>query len=428
VKINKNNNKRKTMDLTSLFERARAAGRELLQLPVERVDEILRAVADEALAQSEYILSENARDLERMSSDNPMYDRLKLTSARLEGIAADTRHVADLPSPLGRVLKHTVLPNGLDLKRVSVPFGVIGVIYEARPNVSFDVFSLCLKAGSACVLKGGSDADFSNRAIVKVIHGVLERFGVTPDVVVLLPAEREATAALLQARGYVDLLIPRGSSALIQYVRENARIPVIETGAGVCHAYFDVDGDVRKGAAIVNNAKTRRVSVCNALDSVLIHASRLFDLPQLCAPLQESRVRIYADSRALAALQRHYPADLLEAATEKHFGTEFMDYKMAVKTVDSLDEALAHIARFGSGHSECIITENADATEKFLQLVDAACVYVNAPTSFTDGAQFGLGAEIGISTQKLHARGPMALEEITTYKWFVQGDGQVRPK
>ena len=394
------------MDLTSLFERARAAGRELLQLPVERVDEILRAVADEALAQSEYILSENARDLERMSPDNPMYDRLKLTSARLEGIAADTRHVADLPSPLGRVLKHTVLPNGLDLKRVSVPFGVIGVIYEARPNVSFDVFSLCLKAGSACVLKGGSDADFSNRAIVKVIHGVLERFGVNPDIVVLLPAEREATAALLQARGYVDLLIPRGSSALIQYVRENARIPVIETGAGVCHAYFDVDGDVRKGAAIVNNAKTRRVSVCNALDSV----------------------RIYADSRALTALQGHYPADLLEAATEKHFGTEFMDYKMAVKTVDSLDEALAHIARFGSGHSECIITENADATEKFLQLVDAACVYANAPTSFTDGAQFGLGAEIGISTQKLHARGPMALEEITTYKWFVQGDGQVRPK
>ena len=428
MKINENNNKRKTIDLTSLFERARAAGRELLQLPVGRVDEILRAVADEALAQSEYILSENARDLERMSSDNPMYDRLKLTSVRLEGIAADTRHVADLPSPLGRVLKHTVLPNGLDLKRVSVPFGVIGVIYEARPNVSFDVFSLCLKAGSACVLKGGSDADFSNRAIVKVIHGVLERFGVNPDVVVLLPAEREATAALLQARGYVDLLIPRGSSALIQYVRENARIPVIETGAGVCHAYFDVDGDVRKGAAIVNNAKTRRVSVCNALDSVLIHASRLSDLPQLCAPLQESRVRIYADSRALTALQGHYPADLLEAATEKHFGTEFMDYKMAVKTVDSLDEALAHIARFGSGHSECIITENADAAEKFLQLVDAACVYANAPTSFTDGAQFGLGAEIGISTQKLHARGPMALEEITTYKWFVQGDGQVRPK
>lgn len=416
------------MDLTFLFERARAAGRELRLLPAGRADEILRTVADEALAQSEHILSENARDLERMSPSNPMYDRLKLTPARLEGIAADTRHVADLPSPLGRVLKHAVLPNGLDLKRVSVPFGVIGVIYEARPNVSFDVFSLCLKAGSACVLKGGSDADFSNRAIVEVIRSVLERFGVNPDVAVLLPAEREAAAALLQARGLVDLLIPRGSSSLIRYVRENARVPVIETGAGVCHAYFDKDGDVRKGAAIVNNAKTRRVSVCNALDSLLVHASRLSDLPQLCAPLQESRVCIYADDRALAALRGLYPADLLEAAEEEHFGTEFMDYKMAVKTVDSLDEALAHIACFGSGHSESIVTENADAAEKFLQLADAACVYANAPTSFTDGAQFGLGAEIGISTQKLHARGPMALEEITTYKWLVRGDGQVRPK
>ncbi len=416
------------MDLTSLFERARAASRELPQLPAGRVDGILRAVADEALAQSEHILSENARDLERMSSGNPMYDRLKLTPARLESIAADMRHVADLPSPIGRVLKHTVSPDGLDLKRVSVPFGVIGVIYEARPNVSFDVFSLCVKAGSACMLKGGSDAGFSNRAIVKLIRGVLERSGVNPDIVTSLPPGREAAAAMLQARGYVDLLIPRGSSALIRYVRGNARIPFIETGAGVCHAYFDMDGDVQKGAAIVDNAKTRRVSVCNALDSLLVHASRLPDLPRLCAPLQESRVRIYADDRALASLRGHYPADLTDAAAEKHFGTEFMDYKMAVKTVDSLDEALAHIARFGSGHSECIITENAGAAEKFLQSVDAACVYANAPTSFTDGARFGLGAEIGVSTQKLHARGPMALEEITTYKWLVRGDGQVRPK
>ena len=414
------------MDLTSLFERARAAGRELLQLPVERVDEILRAVADEALAQSEYILSENARDLERMSPDNPMYDRLKLTSARLEGIAADTRHVADLPSPLGRVLKHTVLPNGLDLKRVSVPFGVIGVIYEARPNVSFDVFSLCLKAGSACVLKGGSDADFSNRAIVKVIHGVLERFGVNPDIVVLLPAEREATAALLQARGYVDLLIPRGSSALIQYVRENARIPVIETGAGVCHAYFDVDGDVRKGAAIVNNAKTRRVSVCNALDCLLVDGDRMKDLPTLCAPLQESNVIIYADTFAYASLQGHYPAELLKEATEEDFGTEFLDYKLAVKVVEGMDSAIAHIQQYGSKHSECIVTEDKGHADWFCREVDAACVYVNAPTSFTDGAQFGLGAEIGISTQKLHARGPMALEEITTYKWIIEGEGQIR--
>lgn len=416
------------MDLTLLYEGARAAGRDLLQWPAERVDEILLAVADEAVAQTEYILAENARDLERMSPDNPLYDRLKLTADRIRGIADDTRHVAALPSPLGRVLKHTVLPNGLDLKRVSVPFGVIGVIYEARPNVTFDVFSLCLKAGSACVLKGGRDADCSNRAIVEVIHGVLERFGMNPDTLTLLPADREATASLLQARGHVDLLIPRGGRSLIDYVRDNSRIPVIETGAGVCHTYFDASGDLRKGTAIVNNAKTRRVSVCNALDSLLVHESRLADLPALCAPLADSHVRLYADAAALAALERHYPADLLEAATEEHYGTEFMDYKMAVRTVESVDEALDHIARHGSGHSECIVTEDAAAAALFQQMVDAACVYVNAPTSFTDGAQFGLGAEIGISTQKLHARGPMALEEITTYKWLIQGDGQVRPK
>ena len=416
------------MDLTTLYERARAAGRDLLEWPVERVNEILRAVADEAVAQVEYILAANARDLERMSPDNPLYDRLKLTPERIRGIADDMRHVAGLPSPLGRVLKHTVLPNGLDLKRVSVPFGVIGVIYEARPNVTFDVFSLCLKAGSACVLKGGHDADDSNRAIVEVIHGVLERFGMNPDTLTLLPGGREATADLLQARGYVDLLIPRGGRSLIDYVRENARIPVIETGAGVCHAYFDAAGDLEKGAAIVHNAKTRRVSVCNALDSLLVHESRLADSPSLCAPLAEEHARLYADARAFSALAGKYPGDLLEAAEEAHFGTEFMDYKMAVKTVASLDEALAHIARFGSGHSECIVTEDGGAAERFLRQVDAACVYANAPTSFTDGAQFGLGAEIGISTQKLHARGPMALEEITTYKWLIQGNGQVRPK
>ncbi len=416
------------MDLKPLFERARAAGRELQRLPAGRVDEILRAVADEALSQSEHILSENARDLERMPSGNPARDRLRLTRERIEGIAGDMRRVAELPSPVGRVLKHTVLPNGLDLKRVSVPFGVIGVIYEARPNVSFDVFSLCFKAGSACILKGGSDADFSNRAIVGVIHDVLARSGVNPDVVVLLPPGRAAATALLQARGHVDLLIPRGGSALIRHVRENARVPVIETGAGVCHAYFDAGGDAEKGAAIINNAKTRRVSVCNALDCLIVHSARLPDLPGLCAPLVDSRVRIHADERALAVLRGRYPADLIGTATEEHFGTEFLDYEMAVKTVDCLDEALAHIARFGSGHSECIITEDTGAADEFLRSVDAACVYANAPTSFTDGAQFGLGAEIGISTQKLHARGPMALEEITTYKWIVRGDGQTRPK
>lgn len=415
-------------DLTAQFEQAKSASLQLAQITPEKIDEVLLAVADETLKNADYILKENERDLQRMPKESPLYDRLKLSHARLEGIASDTRHVAQLPSPLGRTLKENTLPNGLKIKRVSVPFGVIGVIYEARPNVSFDVFSLCFKAGSACVLKGGSDAVCSNTAIVEVIHKVLDRYHIDRGTATLLPSTREAAAALLQARGYVDLLIPRGSKNLIRYVRDNSRIPAIETGAGVCHTYFDAQGDLKKGAAIVNNAKTRRVSVCNALDSLIVHASRLKDLPTLCAPLAESRVRIYADARSLAALQGNYPPELLEEAQEEHFGTEFMDYKLAVKTVDSADEAIRHIARFGSGHSESIITEDENVAYKFLRLVDAACVYCNAPTSFTDGAQFGLGAEIGISTQKLHARGPMALEEITTYKWIIRGNGQVRPK
>lgn len=414
------------MDLTATFERVKAAGRSLIRMPEERVNGILRALADETLRQTPYILEENEKDLSRMSPEDPKYDRLKLTAERLGDIAADIRHVAELPSPLGRVQKHCVLPNGLELKRVSVPFGVIGIIYEARPNVSFDVFSLCFKAGSACVLKGGSDAECSNRAIVKVIHEVLARSGVDTAVAELLPAGRESAAALLQARGYVDLLIPRGGSRLIDFVRENARIPVIETGAGVCHAYFDADADLQKGTAIVHNAKTRRVSVCNALDCLVVHSGRLSDLPALCAPLQASRVQVYADGQAYAALAGRYPAELLHHAGADSFGTEYLSYAMAVKTVSSLDEALGHISRYGSGHSECIVTENPAAAERFQQMTDAACVYVNAPTSFTDGAQFGLGAEIGISTQKLHARGPMALEEITTYKWLIKGDGQVR--
>lgn len=318
------------------------------------------------------------------------------------------------------------MPNGLKIKRVSVPFGVIGIIYEARPNVSFDVFSLCLKSGNACILKGGSDADASNRAIISVIHDVLKQFEVDLHVVELLPSNREATAALLHANGYVDLIIPRGSSNLINFVRQNATIPVIETGAGICHTFFDRYGDVKKGAAIVNNAKTRRVSVCNALDCLLVDGDRMKDLPALCAPLQESNVIIYADTLAYASLQGHYPAELLKEATEEDFGTEFLDYKLAVKVVEGMDSAIAHIQQYGSKHSECIVTEDKGHADWFCREVDAACVYVNAPTSFTDGAQFGLGAEIGISTQKLHARGPMALEEITTYKWIIEGEGQIR--
>ncbi len=412
--------------MKKIFEKVQEASRELVMLDNDCINSILLAVADEAIAQTDYILAENAKDLARMDEANPKYDRLKLTASRLQDIAADIRKVAQLPSPLGRVLKHHVLPNGLELTRISVPFGVIGIIYEARPNVSFDVFSLCFKSGNACVLKGGSDADCSNRAIVGVIHEVLSRFGVTSHVVELLPASREATAEMLHANGYIDLIIPRGSSALINYVRANASIPVIETGAGICHAYFDRAADLEKGKAIVCNAKTRRVSVCNALDCLVLHEERLADLPALCAPLAESNVVIYADQLAYAALQGNYPADLLKPATSESFGTEFLSYTMAVKTVPSLDAALEHIRLNSSKHSESIITEDKVAADRFLCLVDAACVYANAPTSFTDGAQFGLGAEIGISTQKLHARGPMALEEITSYKWIIKGDGQVR--
>jgi glutamate-5-semialdehyde dehydrogenase len=414
--------------LEEIFQASRDASIDLALLNNDTINKVLLAVADKAIQETESILAANAKDLSRMDPANPMYDRLKLTKERIEGIAGDTRNVATLPSPLGKVLKHTTLPNGLDLKRVSVPFGVIGIVYEARPNVTFDVFSLCLKAGSACILKGGKDADDSNRAIVSLIKEVLKEYGINENSITLLPATHEATGALLHANGYVDLVIPRGSKRLIDFVRQEASVPVIETGAGVCHAYFDKDGDTEKGARIINNAKTRRVSVCNALDCMLIHADRLADLPAICAPLKESNVLIYADEPARVILNGNYPTDLLKPSTEESYGTEFQSYTMAIKTVASVDEAIRHIRHFGSGHSECIITGNRATADKFMAQVDAACVYHNVPTSFTDGAQFGLGAEIGISTQKLHARGPMALEEICTYKWLIEGDGQVRPK
>ena len=414
--------------LTEIFQSVKDASIELALLNNDTINQILLAVADKAIAETDTILAANAKDLSRMDEANPMYDRLKLTRERIEGIAGDTRNVATLPSPLGKVLAHTTLPNGLDLKRISVPFGVIGIVYEARPNVTFDVFALCLKAGSACILKGGKDADDSNRAIVCLIKSVLKDFGVNENAITLLPATHEATGELLHANGHVDLVIPRGSKRLIDFVRQEASVPVIETGAGVCHAYFDKDGDIEKGARIINNAKTRRVSVCNALDCTLIHEERLADLPAICAPLQDSNVLIYADEASLSTLTGNYPANLLKPACEESYGTEFQSYTMALKVVKSADEAIRHIRKFGSGHSECIITENRATADLFLAQGDAACVYHNAPTAFTDGAQFGLGAEIGISTQKLHARGPMALEEITTYKWIIEGDGQTRPK
>ena len=414
------------MDIKSQLQNVRNASRLLLHVSDETIAKILCAVADEAVAQMDTILLANQQDLNRMDPANPKYDRLKLTSERIQGIAADMRNVAQLPSPVGRVLKDTVRPNGLKIKQVSVPFGVIGIIYEARPNVSFDVFSLCLRSHNACVLKGGSDAQVTNEAIIEVVHSVLERFGIDIHVVELLPGDRESTAEMLHARGLVDLIIPRGSSSLIRFVRDNATVPVIETGAGICHTYFDALGDVTKGRPIINNAKTRRVSVCNALDCVLLHRSRLACLPELCSPLADSNVIIYADDEAYASLQGHYPDNLLQHAQPDSFGTEFLDYKMAIKTVASLDEAIGCINTVASGHSECIVTEDKKTADRFCSEVDAACVYWNAPTSFSDGAQFGLGAEIGISTQKMHARGPMALEAITTYKWVIEGEGQIR--
>ncbi|MCC8186611.1 MAG: glutamate-5-semialdehyde dehydrogenase [Bacteroides sp.] len=416
------------MKYKEIFRKVRAASQQLLQIEDAQLNEVLNLLADAVIRDTAFILEENKKDLERMDPAHPKYDRLMLTEDRLEGIATDIRNVATLPSPVGRILSESVRPNGMKLTKVTVPFGVIGIIYEARPNVSLDVFSLCLKSGNACILKGGSDAEYSNRAILRVIHQVLGEAGIDPAIVELLPVEREATAALLHAEGYVDLIIPRGSSNLIQYVRQNASIPVIETGAGICHTYFDKDGDLQKGAAIINNAKTRRVSVCNALDCVVIHKDRIQDLPALCRELIQSNVVIYADAPALKALQGNYPQELLKSSTPASYGTEWMDYVLSVKTVEDIEEAIGHISEHSSRHSECIITENVENAELFRKIVDAACVYTNVSTAFTDGAQFGLGAEIGISTQKLHARGPMALEELTSYKWIIEGDGQIRNK
>lgn len=420
-----NNNEHTTM-INELLQHTLAASRQLVTLDDATINRILIDTASALLTRQAEVLAANVEDLSRMDPANPKYDRLKLTEERLAGIAGDMKNVASLPSPLGKLLSEITRPNGMVIRKMTVPFGVIGVIYEARPNVTFDVFSLCFKSGNACVLKGGSDADSSNRALVAIIHDVLTRQGVDPAVCTLLPPDREATTELLNAVGLVDLIIPRGSSSLINYVRDHARVPVIETGAGICHTYFDKDGDKEKGREIVNNAKTRRVSVCNALDCLIVHRDRLGDLPYLCGKLSGSNVIIYADEPAFAALSGHYPTALLQPATADSFGTEFLDYKMAIRTVSSLDEALQHIARYSSKHSESIVSESTEAIRRFQQMVDAACVYANVSTAFTDGAQFGFGAEIGISTQKLHARGPMALPELTTYKYIIEGDGQIR--
>lgn len=410
----------------TVFESARRAASEIATLSCDQINRVLLHTADNIVAATSELLRANEVDVAAMSPDNPMVDRLRLTPERISAIADDMRSVAGLPSPVGEVMEQWTRPNGMTIAKCRVPLGVVGVIYEARPNVTFDVFSLCLKTANACILKGGSDAIHTNTAAIDIIRRSLTECGITADAASLLGSNRAYTEQLLKAVGMVDVVIPRGSASLIRYVRENAQVPVIETGAGVVHTYFDSEGDLAVGEAIVTNAKTRRVSVCNALDCLVVHRDRLGDLPTLCARLAASKVTIYADTEAYAALAGHYPAELLLPAAEDSFGTEFLDYKMSIRTVGSFAEALKHIARYSSGHSEAIVTANEQTAREFTARVDAACVYVNVSTAFTDGGQFGFGAEIGISTQKLHARGPMALRELTTYKYIITGNGQVR--
>ena len=412
--------------LTDSFRAVQLASKKLILISDEKIKAVLISLAEAAISSAELILRENQKDLDRMSTVDPKYDRLQLTNKRLQDIANEIKKVSELPSPVGILLEQKTMDNGIQISKISVPIGVIGIIFEARPNVTFDVFSLCLQSRNACILKGGSDAEFSNLAIVKIIQSVLKQNGLPENCIELLPATREATTQLLNAVGYVDVIIPRGSQQLIDFVRKESKVPVIETGAGIVHAYFDESGDIEKGKAIIYNSKTRRVSVCNALDCLLIHASQLKNLPELISNLSNKNVLIYADDLAYKALEINYPSNLLMNANEKHFGTEFLDYIMAIKTVPSIEVAIEHISEYGSKHSETIIAENKQTIEQFLQQVDAAVVYSNVSTAFTDGAQFGLGAEIGISTQKLHARGPMALKELCSYKWIVRGDGQIR--
>ncbi len=405
---------------------ARDAAASLARLGPDDTARVLERLADRAVAAGERLLAANRRDLARMDPADPKYDRLLLNPERLEAIAADLRAVARLPAPQGEVLEQRTLPNGLRLEKRRVPVGVIAVIYESRPNVTFDVFALCFRSGNACVLKGSSDAADSNAAIIEVIHEVLAEAGIDPNAAWLAPPTRDALAPILTAVEHIDLAIPRGSRGLIDYVREHARIPVIETGAGIVHTYVDASADLDRAASIVTNAKARRVSVCNALDTLLLHHDLLPALPGLLAELGERfGAEVYADRAAFDVLEGHY-AGPLHHAGPAHYGQEFLSMRLSVKTVEGLDEALAHIRHHSSRHSEAVVAESPEVIERFLNEVDAAAVYANASTAFTDGAQFGMGAEIGISTQKLHARGPMALPELTSYKWVVRGDGQVR--
>ncbi|MDR6737441.1 glutamate-5-semialdehyde dehydrogenase [Sphingobacterium sp. 2149] len=413
----------------SIVEQLQAAANAknvLQKLAPETKITLLNAIADALVEQESVILQANKSDLDRMSDEDPKKDRLLLNGDRLRSLSDSVKQIAQLADPTNQLLLKKVLPNGLEIEKITVPLGVVGVIYESRPNVTIDVAALCIQSGNVCLLRGGSDAQYTNQALLTVIHGILNEQGITKDIVQLLPVDRKHVSELLEATSYVDIIIPRGSQSLINFVRENAKVPVIETGAGVCHTYVDCTADLDMAAKIVANAKISRPSVCNSLDTVLVDKDVVTEFLVKLAPyLEEAQVEVFADAIAYQVL-KHENFSNLKRAEEADFGKEFLDLKCSVKTVDGLDEALEHIGTYSSKHSECIVSSNELYIEQFLNTVDAAAVYCNASTRFTDGGEFGLGAEIGISTQKLHARGPFALEKLVTEKWIVRGNGQIR--
>ncbi|SFD09590.1 glutamate-5-semialdehyde dehydrogenase [Chitinophaga sp. CF118] len=412
--------------IQGLLEKAQAATRSIKGLPDQQKQQLLQRLAVQIVANTAAIVEENKKDAEKMSLSDPKLDRLVLNQSRIRQLAESLQEIAMLPDPANQVMLERTLENGLQVKKLTVPLGVVGVIYESRPNVTLDVAALCIRSGNVCVLRGGSDALFTNTILVHIIQEVLQEFGVDVNAVQLLPVDRALIAEMLTAVKYIDIIIPRGSQQLIEYVRANSRVPVIETGAGVCHTYVEKTADLKKASAIVTNAKVSRPSVCNSLDTILVDEPVAGQLLALLTPmLIEYDVEIFADEIAYNILKAlEYP--YVVPATAADFGREFLDFKCSVKVVSGADEALKHIQEYSSKHSEAIISSDAAISERFLNEVDAAAVYVNASTRFTDGGVFGLGAEIGISTQKLHARGPFALEKLVTEKWFVRGDGQVR--
>jgi glutamate-5-semialdehyde dehydrogenase len=412
--------------ILALLQDTKKAAAEVRRLSPTTKTALLQRLADVVENSVEKIMTENAKDLALMDKADAKYDRLLLSPARVRDLATSLREVALLPDPSGEVLLTKKLDNGLEIKKIAVPMGVIGVIYESRPNVTIDVASLCLRSGNACVLKGGKEAYASNLCLVEIIHSVLEEFEIKKEAVSLMPTDRKFMEELLTATRFVDLIIPRGSDALIQYVRKNSLIPTIETGAGVCHTYTEKTANLDKAAEIIVNARASRPSVCNSCDCVIIDETILEELiPKLKAGFETYNVEVFADEKSFPIFQKN-GFQLLQKAEPEHFGKEWLDYKISVKTVTHYNEALEHIQAFSSRHSEAILTDNQSIATIFLEEVDAAAVYHNASTRFTDGGQFGLGAEIGISTQKLHARGPFALEKLVTEKWIIQGDGQVR--